>query len=234
MSEQTETQDEKEVEKQTTEESSTENKQSEQTEDKEGKVPSFRLREETEKRKKAEATAQEALQKIEALSEQVKELASKKSDVSKAEYETRIDSLKKDFGLDEEVTRGLVEAAESKVKSELMPIVTAAQQEVAFNNELDALIDEIPEAEELTRAQTRELKKRAFSKEFARTPLKTIYRDMMFDEREDTSKSKKTAESARSGGRAEEKSPEDMDFRNMDIEKFREVSDKLGARRRRR
>ena len=206
---------------------STENKQPEDKKD-DGTVPRHRLNEAEEKRKQAEADAAaakaekaEAQAKLDALERTLK-------GSSKSEREDKIESFAKKNGLDATFVAELLSLNQTEHKPD--PVALKAVAEVRFTQELDNLMDEIPEAEQMTREERKELKSRAFSKEFSTTPLKTIYRDMMYDKRADT---RKTFEESRSGGR-QESDNDTPDFGRMTPDQMREWSSKNLNRRRRR
>lgn len=204
-----------------------------ENEDSEGKVPSSRLREETAKRKETEAENASLKKTLAELSAKVDSIANSKSDLSKAEATAEVAAIAKEYGIDADLVSKLVSAAEKQVHSKISPLVASAQQQVIYKRELDALIDDVPEVEKLTRTDLRELEKRAFSKEFAGTPLKTIYRDMMFDKQGESTGKKKTAETSRPGGSVEREGSE-PDWGKMDPDTFRAKSAQLDGRRKRR
>jgi hypothetical protein len=202
--------------------------------DDDGMIPRHRLNESEQKRKEAENRAAEAAKTVEQLNSKFSALeqALRGAD-SKGERDEMIGAFEKQFNLQGTgFVDGLLSLAEKKLsKSQQQdPAVLEAVLEVKFNKEFDSLVDEIPDADKLTREERTELKKRAFSKEFMRTPLKTIYRDMTYDKRGTV---EKTFEDSRSGGRSPSDNGE-PNFGKMSVDEMREWSAKNLTTRRRR
>jgi outer membrane murein-binding lipoprotein Lpp len=207
---------------------STENKQPNEEKKDDGTVPRHRLNEVEEKRKQAEADAAAAKQRAAEAEARIDALQKTLVGATKSEREDKISAFARKHNLDESFVAELASLNQTENKPD--PATVKAMVEVRFTQELDNLMDEIPEAEKMTREERKELKTRALSKEFAYTPLKTIYRDMMFDKRHDT---KKTFEESRSGGR-QESDNDTPNFGAMTPDQMREWSTKNLTRRRRR
>lgn len=221
-----ETQDVTKVET-TTPAPSTENKQTDDKKD-DGTVPRHRLNEVEEKRKAAEAEAAAAKAKHAEAEARLVALERALKGTNKDEREDKIEAFAKKNGMDASFVAELLSLNKTENKPD--PEAVRAIQEVRYTQELDALMDEIPEAENLSREERKELKKRAlYTKEFAYTPLKTIYRDMMYDKRTET---RKTFEESRSGGR-QEAADATPDFGKMSPEQMREWRSQNLSRRRR-
>lgn len=193
-----------------------------------GTVPRHRLNEAETKRKEAEAEVQKAKANEAAAVAKIEALTRTLSGATKNEREEKIAAFAKRHNLDESFIGELVALNQPENKPD--PSSQKAIAEVRFAEELDALIDAIPEAEEMSREERKSLKDRAFSKEFHSTPLKTIYRDMMYDKR---TESKKTFEESRAGGgkKADDANP---DFSTFTPDQMREWDAKNLNRRRHR
>lgn len=197
-----------------------------------GVVPRHRLNEAEDKRKAAEAEAAQAKADKAAAEARIVSLQKALGGAdTQAERDDLVTSFASKYNVPEDFVSGLLDVASKKLNKQQKPdpVVLEAVAEVKFRKELDALVDDIPEAKELSREDERELKKRAFSKEFLNTPLKSIYRDYMYDKRP----TKASFEESRSGGRQVDEAP--TDFGKMSPDEMRDWSKKnLGRNKRRR
>ena len=199
-----------------------------------GMIPRHRLNESETKRREAEEKMNQLSKDYEVATSKLTALEQAlRGAGSQGERDAEIEAFEKKFNLQGTGFAEELMALTSKKLSKTQqqdPAVIEAVMEVKFNKELEKLATEIPDIDKLTREERAELRTRAFSKELVRTPLKTIYRDMMFDKR---TSDETTFETSRSGGRAP-KEDENPDFGKMSPEEMREWSSKNLKHRRHR
>lgn len=223
-----ETKDVEKVDKTTTA-PSTETKDTKETKD-DGTVPRHRLNEESDKRKAAEAEASTAKANEAAAQAKITALQQALGGSTDAQKDEIISSFASKYNVPDGFVSELLDVASKKLNKQTPdPVVLEAVAEVRFNREWDTLLDEVPEAKDLSREDKAELKKRAWSKEFLNVPLKSIYRDITYDKRPVT---KDSFEGSRSGGRQSEAGP--VDFGKMSIKEMREWSASNLSNKRRR
>lgn len=210
---------------------------------KEPMIPKHRLDEESQKRqdaeKRAEAAekaAQEAVASSKAVETRLADLASALAggDKTQREVDKEVADLAAKYDVKPEFFNDLLAVAEKRAMRKLEPSLKQAQthnEEAGFKDELEKLADEIPEVADLSAEDKAELKKRAFSKEFLNAPLKSVYRDMMYDKPRGK---QRTAESGRGGGRAPSDGEVKLDQFDMTtpegIAAFEKYSNDLGRR----
>jgi hypothetical protein len=204
---------------------------------KEPMIPKHRLDEEAAKAKaaesraeKAERSAAEAVASSKAVEAKLASLATALAggDITKKEANAKVEALAAKYDVKPEFFTDVFAEAKAQALAELQPHlkqVQASNDETGFKNELEKLLDEVPESADLSSEDKAELKKRAFSKEFLNTPLKSVYRDMMFDKPRGKAR---TAESSRGGN----KTPSDgkVDISAMSLEEFEKFSNDMGKR----
>lgn len=181
-------------------------------------IPRTRLNEESEKRRKAEERLTQIERENSELKQRTEEIARAISGgkMNAAQSDDEIASLAKDFQIPEEFVSRLLSTAEKRLKKQ-DPATLQAQQEVLYTRDFEKLLEEAPEADNLSREERAELKKLAFSKEYLHTPLPVLYRSFTYDKRP-TGK-EKTFEDTRPGGR--EKEVEEKDISKMSDAEFR-------------
>lgn len=219
----------------TAKDASSENKETAKVEKKDdGMIPRHRLNESETKRREAEEKLEKLSKDFEVTNSKLEALGRALSGAtSQGERDSELEAFEKKFNLQgtgfADEFLALTTKKLSKSQQTQDPAVIEAVLEVQFNKELDKLTDELPEVEKLTREERKELKARALSKEFIRTPLKTVYRDMMYDKKDEGGK---TFEESRSGGRAVDDG--EPDFGKMSADEMRAWSAKnLKSRRHR-
>lgn len=174
-------------------------------------IPKHRLDEEATKRQAAEAraeaaekAAQDALASSKSVEKKMSDLAAALvgGDMSNKEANDEVAALAAKYDVKPDFFNDLLAAAEKRALKTVAPHIKQAQAtsaDAAFRDEFQKLADELPEVADLTTEEKAELKERAFKKEFVNTPLKSIYRDMMFDKPRGKTH---TAETSRGGNRA--------------------------------
>lgn len=209
---------------------------------KEPMIPKHRLDEESTKRQEAEnraiaaeKKAEEAAASSKAVEKKLADLATALAggDITKKEASDEVAALATKYNVAPEFFNDLLSVAKKQALQELSPHIKqsqAANAEAGFREEFQKLTEEIPEAADLTTEEKSELKERAFKKEFWNVPLKSVYRDMMFDKPRGKSA---TAESSRGGGKTHT-NPDEMPSFDMTtpegIAAFQKYSDNLGRR----
>lgn len=209
---------------------------------KEPMIPKHRLDEESQKRQEAEARAIAAEKKAEEAAASSKAVENKLADlatalaggdISKKQANDEVAALADKYRVQPEFLNDLFAIAKKQSLQELAPHINqsqAANADAGFREEFQKLTEEIPEAADLTSEEKATLKDMAFKKEFLKVPLKTLYRDMMFDKPRGKSA---TAESSRGGGKAPT-NPDEMPTFDMTtpegIAAFQKYSDNLGRR----
>lgn len=178
---------------------------------KEPMIPKHRLDEEATKRQAAEAraeaaekTANEAKASSQAVEQKLTALATALAggDITKKEANDKVAALAAKYDVKPEFFQDIFAEAKAQALQELAPHIKQSQAsnaEAGFRDELQKLTEELPEVADLTTEEKAELKERAFKKEFWNVPLKSVYRDMMFDKPRGKSR---TAEPGRGGGKA--------------------------------
>lgn len=204
---------------------------------KEPMIPKHRLDEESQKRQEAEARAtaaekkaEEALASSKAVNDKLSNLATalQGGDLTQKQVESEVAKIATKYNVPEEFVTDMMQMAEQRVARKFEPDLKAAklaQNETGFVQEFDKLVAEMPEAANLTPQEKAELKAIAFKKEFLNTPLKSIYRDMMYDKPHGK---KATAESGRGGGKTLNNG--EPDIKSMSLEEFEKFSNEKGKR----
>lgn len=178
---------------------------------KEPMIPKHRLDEESQKRQDAEnraaaaeKTANEAKAGTQAVERKLADLANALAggDITKKEANDKVSALAAKYKIEPEFLTDFFAEAKAQALQELAPHLKqsqAANAEAGFRDELQKLTEELPEVADLSTEEKAELKEKAFKKEFWNVPLKSVYRDMMFDKPRGKSR---TAEPGRGGGKA--------------------------------
>lgn len=209
---------------------------------KEPMIPKHRLDEESQKRQEAESRAaaaerkaEEAVASSKSVEKKLADLATALAggDMSKREANDEVAALADKYQVKPEFLADLFAVAKKQSLQELAPHIKQSQAtnaEAGFREEFQKLTEDVPEAADLTSEEKATLKEMAFKKEFWNVPLKTLYRDMMFDKPRGKSA---TAESGRGGGKAPT-NPDEMPTFDMTtpegIAAFQKYSDNLGRR----
>lgn len=186
-----------------------------------GLVPRERLNEEIGKRKQAEQDKALFEKRVREIEQAIKGSSTSEVRSSKAELASR-------WNVPQDFVEDLIKSISSELKSNSQPdpIALEAHAEIRFAQELDDLETELPEASEMTREEKKQLKKLRFSPEFIRTPLKSVFRDMMYGKKT----SKDSFETSRAGGRVAE-ADDGKTFKGGSLEEARKFFEKNTKKR---
>jgi len=190
-------------------------------------IPKARLDEEISKRKELEKKFEDSQKTVTDLSSKIQTVADGLSGKSAGEQKDAI----ADFMLEHNVPadqrkfmEGFINIAVNQSKQAMEPELApakVARAEQIYNAQYSKLVDEIPEAGELSSDDRDEFKKLAHQKENLNTPLVHLYKSWQYDRPEGK---KKTVEGGRGGA---SRGGGEVDINSMNLKEFEEWSNRL-------